>query len=305
MSLRARHVVSAALVVTLLIDEGAAQAEPTADAGDVTSTCLAAFEAAQLRRLEGKPLAASRGLETCAADACPGIVRRKCQEWLPEEADAVPRVIVTVSEHDGSAVAAAIRLDDELVDGNEVLLMESGRHHLRVQHDDGRVAARAFLVTRGQTRAFRFELPALVSEPEPSVRPRRPAPAAPPPVVEADADARLWGLVIGGFSLGGAALLVGTVSGGLAIARDDELDVSCAAVGPEACSQEDIDDALRLAHVSTVGFAVAGGGVVTGAIALAVWLSADDTIASSAVTVRPLVSLDAAGYPYIGVSGSY
>jgi hypothetical protein len=72
------------------------------------------------------------------------------------------------------------------------------------------------------------------------------------------------------FSLGGAGLIVGAITGGLALAAASDIKSRCV---DGHCPPEDQaagDEATVLAHVSTAGFAVGGAGVLVGIILAAV-----------------------------------
>jgi hypothetical protein len=75
----------------------------------------------------------------------------------------------------------------------------------------------------------------------------------------------LWGIV--GFSVAGAALVGGAVTGALSFGEAKRLDERCAAGCTEA-ERADYDRMIALANASNVAFAVAGAGAVVGFIGL-------------------------------------
>ncbi len=115
---------------------------------------------------------------------------------------------------------------------------------------------------------------------------------------ESEPSAGLSPLVYVGFGVGGAALLVGAITGGISLSNASTLQDEC---GGDVCPtdrQEDIDSMITLANVSNVSFALAGVGAAVGLIALLVFDS-DESKAQEA-TVKPQV-----GVGFMGFSGRF
>jgi hypothetical protein len=156
-----------------------------------------------------------------------------------------------------------------------------------------------------------LELDVALAEGERAIVPLVLAPAAPPreaPPAERAAPS-FPVLATIAFALGGAGLVVGGVTGAMALAHASELDELCgegrAACPPGEASR--IDDAVLLGHVSTAGFAVGGVGVAGGVIALLADDDADndeDDEPSSGVDGARRVGLCAAG-AWLGVCGAW
>jgi hypothetical protein len=208
---------------------------------------------------------------------------------------------------EGAPVNEAMRVT---IDGRELATtvrflprkLNPGRHEAVV--DSGDVRGRAsFTLVEGDNRTVTVPvaatgLPRFGGEPSKGDAGGN---AAPPPTGPTPGEPRR-GLHPGvwiGVGVGGAALALGAVTGGLALARTSDLDAACpqkACVTPEA--QDDLDRATKLAHVSTLGFAVAGA--AAGA-ALVTWLVTDDAGSTAKkASIAPLV-----GPGYLGVSGSF
>lgn len=80
-----------------------------------------------------------------------------------------------------------------------------------------------------------------------------------------------------GFGVGAAGLVVGTITGIAALSERSDLDTACPNMDCAPAAQEDLDSAYTLAHVSTVGFIVAGVGTSVALIALLAGGAGDDS----------------------------
>jgi hypothetical protein len=86
-----------------------------------------------------------------------------------------------------------------------------------------------------------------------------------------------------GFGVGGAGLLLGAITGGIAAGKASSIKEDCV---DDACPPErrdDIDSATTLAHVATAGFVVAGVGATVGVVALLVGSSSASAEATAAL----------------------
>lgn len=102
------------------------------------------------------------------------------------------------------------------------------------------------------------------------------------------------------FGIGGAALVVATVTGVLTLQRADEIKETC---NENVCPPEqeaEADDAKVLGNVSTAMFAIGGAGVALGAILLIAGAASDDEAAGD----RPRVDV-ALGPMGVAVRGSF
>lgn len=122
-------------------------------------------------------------------------------------------------------------------------------------------------------------------------------------MLEGSSPQRLLGFVALG--VGGAGLLVGAVSGGLAVSRHGSLIDACPTghcrPDQKAALQPDVDAYNTLGAVSTVGFLA--GGVVAGA-GVILLLTAPRAVqtreASASISIRPML-----GPGYLGAQGSF
>lgn len=125
----------------------------------------------------------------------------------------------------------------------------------------------------------------------------RPEPTAPPPEEEGGG---LSPLVWIGFGVGGAGLIAGAVTGGLALSSWGSISDQCVDDLCPAGSEDDLDRANLLANVSNATFAVGAVGIGVGLVGLFLPSDDDDGDAETGLTVRPLIGPGA-----IGVTGSF
>jgi hypothetical protein len=102
------------------------------------------------------------------------------------------------------------------------------------------------------------------------------------------------------FGVGGAALIVGAVSGIMALGTKSSLDNACANKICPPSSQSDIDALSTRATVSTIGFAASAGFVALGAVLFATERGGEarataNAMPASSVRVKPWVGVGSAG----------
>lgn len=94
-----------------------------------------------------------------------------------------------------------------------------------------------------------------------------------------------------GFAVGGAGLILGGVTGGLALSEEGGLADAC--TGEKLCPQEsqsDIDRANLFANLSNVGFAVGAAGAIFGVVALfTLDAPTDDATDPPSVSLTPII----------------
>ena len=106
-----------------------------------------------------------------------------------------------------------------------------------------------------------------------------------------------------GFAIGGAGILAGAITGGIALSNRSILESDCK---DQVClpdMHDDLDKTLLLSHISTASFAVGGAGVALGLIGLFALSGGDKPkpdAASSAFVIYPV-----AGPGFTGVVGSF
>lgn len=104
------------------------------------------------------------------------------------------------------------------------------------------------------------------------VAPSAPEQAAPPPVPTPTPEpgppvmtsSGYWPVAITGYAIAGAALVIGGVTGILALKQGDDLACPMGACPPEEL--DELDEATLLANVSNVSFGVAGAGALLGIV---------------------------------------
>jgi hypothetical protein len=132
--------------------------------------CLAAFEAAQQLRANQKLVAAREELVRCGQASCPGVVREKCVEWLPEVDSALPSLLVAVKDRRGEdAVDVEVRIDGELVtrrlDGSPIPV-DPGPHTLQVTIRGSKPKDKRIVAQQGD-KLRRIELSFATAKPKP------------------------------------------------------------------------------------------------------------------------------------------
>jgi hypothetical protein len=226
------------------------------------------FTAGQQLRAGDKLLAARAEFRECSQAACPELTRKPCAEWLEELEVLVPTVSISATKADG-AVIPTVRatLDGSLGLGeldDTPLEIDPGEHRVKVEVPGFEAQERSFEIAAGT-----HELPL-------RFRFGSTAPAGPDQAGGGTSTAAAIGWT--GVALAAAGVVVGAVTGGLAMSNKAQLEDDCAAGN---CTQEDIDSGAVPARVSTVSFIVAGVGALVGIIGLAVELSGDDPAAGT------------------------
>ncbi|MBS2019189.1 MAG: hypothetical protein JST00_40350 [Deltaproteobacteria bacterium] len=99
------------------------------------------------------------------------------------------------------------------------------------------------------------------------------------------------------FGVGGAGVLIGGISGLVAVGKKSDLSDACPNnVCPSAASQDVIDSGKSAATVSTVGFVIGGLGIATGVVLLLTnGMGSSSGKPAAGPTVRPLVGAGQAG----------
>jgi len=113
----------------------AAFAWPAAAAADVKA-CLDAAEEGQRLRDSGAYRDARQRFIACAADECPGEVRKGCVGWLGEMDKLTPTVVFGARAHGKEISDVRVSVDGEVradrIDGKPVAL-DPGEHHFRFE----------------------------------------------------------------------------------------------------------------------------------------------------------------------------
>lgn len=134
-------------------------------------------------------------------------------------------------------------------------------------------------------------------EPAPGPTPTEPPPSGTPllPPASASTSGSSGGKTAGYIllGLGGAGLVVGSVTGAIAMGDASDLKKKCDDDKPGNCEQGDIDSAKSVALVSTISFGVGAAAGIVGVILLAT--SGKSETAAQREGIRPYVGLGNAG----------
>lgn len=155
----------------------------------------------------------------------------------------IPRVRVIVSGE------GTVRIDGRPLDRAALaapIPVDPGAH--RVAAGDPPVE-RVFTIAEGELREIALSLPAITPDREPT--PSREGSLVPAAIA---------------FGVGGAALVLGAVTGGISLAKVADIETRCV---DRRCPPEDEEEAMlarRLGTTSTVAFAVGGAAVATGVV---------------------------------------
>jgi hypothetical protein len=204
-----------------------------------------------------------------------GVARRAPASWARAVEDAklelaaleprLPWLTITV---EGPA-RPQVTLDGAAVEDSSLGVKRAadpGRHELRAQAAGYQPADKSIVLKEGETANVSFKL-----EESP-----REAPPKPEPVVtrvsvpEPKEPGWRKPATVSAFALGGAGILVGSVTGILAISKHKQLTKDCPSgtCGPD--QQSSLDDFHTLSTVSTIGFVAGGIGLGTGVVLLLV-----------------------------------
>ncbi|MBW2455726.1 MAG: hypothetical protein JRI68_14510 [Deltaproteobacteria bacterium] len=290
------------LALTMAVVAASALGAPTSHAQPQPdqAQCLSAFDQAQSLRSQGKLIAAHKQLEICASAGCPAVVTSKCFPWLEEVTAALPSVVIAAQDHTGADVVDVKVTSDgtvlvESLDGRPIRL-DPGAHKLRFERPgsppiEQQIVAREGEKNRRLDVMFQAEAGATppptatatgaVPSPDPPPPGPEPAPTTPD---EADSGG-ISPLVWVGFGVAGVGLIVGGITGGLAMSKGSELDDQCAG---EGCTQDDIDGGMVVAHVSTASFVIAGAGAAVGLVGLLIGGSSEPEEAAG-LELEPIV----------------
>lgn len=255
---------------------------------------MQAFGQAQTLRRDGKLIAAERELVTCAQDGCPKIITDKCVPWLGEVKAALPTIVISARDLTGSdtrdvRVSVDGKIVAERIDGRPVPI-DPGAHKIRCEHQGAVVERDVVIIQSQKDRLIEINFappPAPVPPPPPTqVAPPRP----PEPQLLRPTDPPESGITtamaVAGFSVAGAGLIVGTVTGILSLSRGSDLQSQCPG---DLCSEEqrdEFDRGIALAHASTVSFVFAGVGATLGVVALVI----GDPDTGAGVRIAPRVA---------------
>jgi hypothetical protein len=260
--------VAPALVIATLLSPARA---------DVAGRCADAAERGSDLRTQGRLLAAAKLFEECSVDACPRIVREDCRVALHAVREATPRVTVRVRDAAGLDAAHA----RVTVDGAEAspdacaqgIPVDPGAHVVRASLPDLPPLDREVIVA-ATDRLRAVELaPAARPDAQASPAPGPRRTLIPPPEIRVN---RTPAIATGAFGL--ASLGVFGVLGIASLVDYQHLKDTCHG----ACSPDQVAPARTRAAVGDVFL---GAGVVTLAVATALWFAAPKRRPATSITM--------------------
>jgi hypothetical protein len=270
------------LVATMLIAlcPGHATAQPEGEApaprDSTKEGCTQSYVANQKLRRASRLREARAELLTCAQETCPASIKSDCLKWLDELDDALPTVVLSVTDGDGKDI-----VDVQVsVDGTKILdrldgkplPLDPGEHVLRFERKGMPVVEKQVVVQQGvKNRAIAVTL-------------GEPSDKGGPVPTEGERPVPIAAIVLGVVSLGAFASFAGFGITGKQ--KVDELNVTC---GPEAppdrrgtCSDEDVDDVTTKFIIADVSLGVGCAAFAVGLGLLLYNLLSDPEPAASA-----------------------
>jgi len=279
-----------AAAVALVVTSGAPLlADPTPPPTKLE--CNDAHTQAQPLRRAGQLRAARRELRTCAAPACPAIVRDECAQWLDEVSRAIPTLVLEAKDQDGNDRSdVRVTLDGqpllERLDGNAIEI-DPGEHDLVFEADGVAPVARHVIIAAGEKdrherATLEVSRPVIALPPPPpplAVEPPAPPPApeavpAPAPVPHPEPPPRTttesgsMALCTLGLGTAGVGLLVGSIAGLVSMAQVATIKSQCNGNSCPRSLASDGSTAATLGNVSNVAFIAAGAGLLLGVLTI-------------------------------------
>jgi hypothetical protein len=161
------------------------------------------------------------------------------------------------------ASGGEVSIDGQMVNAAVAVLVDPGKHTIIVREEGAEVARKEVEVRDGgNTLEVDIELPGakLGEPPPPADQPKQVG-----PTTTSEEGSLLPGALVLG--AGAASLIVGAVTGGLALSSKSDLEDSCPSGRCPESSREILDDATRLATASTATFII-GGVLAAGGVTL-------------------------------------
>jgi hypothetical protein len=246
---------------------------------------VAAQESYQRIVREGVPAGGNKQFEDAVKDATKELAALEPRvPWVTVQVTGGGNVSVTL---DGNALNTAALGVKRAID--------PGKHTLRAAAAGFKAAERGFVMAEGQTETVTLTL-----EPDGAVGPAasvEPGAVAPPPAgadtptdSKSGSPMKLIGFIALG--VGGAGLIAGGITGGLALSEHSLLERDCPRGDCPEERRDTLDNFHTLSTLSTVGFIVGGVGVAGGITLL---LLAPSSKQQSGATIVPYAGLGQVG----------
>jgi hypothetical protein len=230
---------------------------PQSDSGKPAASlsCDEAFSGTQNARKSGN-LIRAKELATQCIQACPAFARADCVRWTHEIDDATPTIVFRIE----GAPDAATFIDDKLVaehlDGRAIAV-EPGRHIFRAQLVSGEVQSVELVISEGDKRKGVSLTFGNTSKPK-----RLPATLAKDDDVTQPERGTLHPLVWAGGATLLAGSLLGTIAGGVALAKAGDVRNNCPNKTCPPPYHGTLDAVSTWSTISTTAFVVASAGLV-------------------------------------------
>ena len=244
--------------------------------------------------------------------------------------DAAKKEVDDVAPHIGGVTiiiqapgGAEVQNEKVLLDGQPVntaslgvrRAIDPGAHVLSVTGDGFKPAELRFEVTEGGSVnapvTLQVDPNAVVAPPPvppPPVPESHPSPFPPPqppgPEQPAPSSFPSWAPWTA-FGIGGAGVVLGTITGVVALGKHSDLAKVCGGGSCSSDQQSAVDSYHSMATLSTIGFVVGGVGVAAGVVLLLVQPSAPTASLSPATGASPLTVTPVIGLGSVGAVGTF
>jgi hypothetical protein len=193
--------------------------------------------------------------------------------------DVAPRIPTLTVLLPTAPVGLAVTIDGQTVDAAALKLgrrVNPGEHEVAAKAPGYFEAREAVTLAAGENKSITL---ALVADPKAVV----PEPEQPP---TSDGGSEVHALVWVGVAVTGVGLVLGAVTGGIALSKASSLDDECLERVCSIDEEDRIKSLQTMSHVSTAGFVLAGVGAILGVTGIVLTVTADDD-ATSAWSIGP------------------
>lgn len=248
------------------------------------------------------------GLPPGASDVFKQALESAKQEVSAVSARVAGATINLNADGGADVSAASVTLDDQPLNTASLgvrRLIDPGDHVVKATLDGYSPTDAHFTVAEGGSQTITLTLqkaaaPNAASSPAPGAAPS-PSPPAPADAAPAAAPASHSSILPWiAFGVGGAGLVTGAVTGGLALGQHSSIVSDCGGSTCPTSEQSKIDGYHTMTLVSTVGWVVAGVGAATGVVLLFVKPGETSAPAATGLHVTPTV-----GFGSLGAEGTF
>ena len=317
----ARAISIVAMGIAVVGGSGVAQADPS------RQDCLDANGQATDMIKSGKLVESKRPLETCLDPACSGPVRDDCTKMQQQADKDTPTIVFEAKDATGNDLSAVtVTIDGSpllnQLDGHAVGV-DPGSHKFAFMIDGQPTIERTLILNQGEKDRREVinvpkppEVTPVPTAPTATTAPPVPIDTTPPPIVAqppvqtvsappvdlskpAPSTRGTSAFVYLGFTLAGAGIVAGAITGVLAFSSASNVSGACSGTTCPKSVDSDLQTGRSMATYSTVSFIVAGGGLVMGVMGLFMSggksSSGDAKREESPAHVSPWIGLGSAG----------